>query len=352
MSNSLYDRYAARYPGLLANLENARRRGRLAHAYLLHADTERARREFSVVLSQLAACPESRNGRPCTACRVCRQLEAGNYPEFHTLSPIGKMYQIQVGDRTNPEPNTLRFFEEQFFLTSTGGANRKIGVIYDADRMGDEAQNALLKTLEEPPPETLLILASGNPAALLPTTRSRCQGLLLLENHCEFDFPGLNEVIGTLNTLCFGARGDLVAAEEGAAVLVKVASALNADAAARVAEEWKPKVVAAAQNDPAMAKRIELQQQAAANGAYRKERGQFLAVIHTFCAQLFLLASGASGETLANPELLAGVSLPESFDEKRAAAVLQEAEDLLYTLRFNVNEELALRTFAANLALK
>lgn len=75
MSTSLYNSYLERYPVILRHLENARRNGRLSHAFLLQADTERARREFATVLSQLAACPESRDGRPCGVCRVCRQIE-------------------------------------------------------------------------------------------------------------------------------------------------------------------------------------------------------------------------------------------------------------------------------------
>ena len=244
---SLYDNYASNYPALVSHLENARKHHRLAHAFLVHADTERARREFAVVLAQIAACPDSREGRPCTVCRVCRQLEQGTYSEFYTLSPVGKMYFIKIGERGKPEPNTLRYFEEQFHLTSTGGANRKVGVIYDADRMNDESQNALLKTLEEPPPETLLILTTGNPASLLPTTRSRCQQISLLTNRCEFDFAGKEQVFAALGALFFEARGDLAKAEAGAAQLIQVASGLNSDAGGRTAGEWTARLTAAAQ---------------------------------------------------------------------------------------------------------
>ena len=139
---SLYDNYAFNYPARVSHLENARKHHRLAHAFLVHADTERARREFAVVLAQIAACPDSREGRPCTVCRVCRQLEQGTYSEFYTLSPVGKMYFIKIGERGKPEPNTLRYFEEQFHLTSTGGANRKVGVIYDSS---DDYSSGLYK---------------------------------------------------------------------------------------------------------------------------------------------------------------------------------------------------------------
>ena len=268
MSTSLYNSYLERYPVILRHLENARRNGRLSHAFLLQADTERARREFATVLSQLAACPESRDGRPCGVCRVCRQIEERNYAEFYTLTPVGKMYEVKIGDRTNPEPNTLRYFEKQFHLTSTSGGRCKVGVIFDADRMNEESQNALLKTLEEPPPETLLILATGNPAALLPTTRSRCQLLPLLTNRCEYSFPGAAELIGALNLLVTKARGDLALAEEQAAAICRVAAGLNSDATGRTAAEWEGRLNAAAQTgDAAFVKRVEAQALDAGYGA-------------------------------------------------------------------------------------
>ncbi len=348
----LYDTYRARYPELVGHLENARKRNRLSHAFLLHADNETLRREFSIVLAQLAACPESRDGRPCTVCRVCRSLEEGTYPELYFLAPVGKMYQIKIGDRGKPEPNTLRFFEEQFHLTSTGGGNCKVGIICDADRMNDESQNALLKTLEEPPPQTLLILTTGNPSALLPTTRSRCQLVPLLTNRCEFDFAGKEAVCAALAKLCFESRGDLAAAEAGAAELIRLSAGLSSDASARIAEAWKSRLAAAEQTgDPGLVKRTRALVDDAAAGACMKERGLFLETIRTFCSQLELLANGVSVTDLANPELFENLPLPE-LEPERAELFRREAEELLFTLRFNVNEELALRTFAVNLAMK
>ncbi len=348
-----YEKYRAAFPALVVQLENARLHRRLSHAFLLQADSDRARREFAAVLAQIAACPESSGGRPCLGCRVCRELEAGTYPELYTLSPVGKMYQIKVGDRKDPEPNTLRYFEEQFHLTSTGAAGKKIGVIHDCDRMNPESQNAFLKTLEEPPPETLLILTTGNPSALLPTTRSRCQLLPLLENRCEFGFAGAERVFEALHTLLFEARGDLARAEEAAAGLLGVAAGLNAAAGGGVEKAWEERLAAAAQTgEKSLVKRMEELAADEAFGACRKERLLFLSAIHTFCAQVFLLASGAPAGELANPEVFAGRKLPERIDSGLGLLAVREADDLLYTLRFNVSDELALRTFAVNLAMK
>ena len=82
-----------------------------------------------------------------------------------------------------------------------------------------------------------------------------------------------------------------------------------------------------------------------------KERGLFLETIRTFCSQLELLANGVSVTDLANPELFENLPPPE-LEPERAELFRREAEELLFTLRFNVNEELALRTFAVNLAMK
>lgn len=352
MPTNLYDKYRKLYPVVLQHLENASRAGRLTHAFLLQADSERVRREFATVLAQLAACPAGRDGKPCGICRVCRGIESGNYQELYTLTPVGKMYEIKIGDRNNPEPNTLRNFEKQFHLTSTSGGRRKVGIIFDADRLNEESQNALLKTLEEPPPETLLILATGNPAALLPTTRSRCQLLPLLSNRCEYDFAGVGELVAALNKLVGEARGNLALAEAQAAAICRVAAGLNSAATARTAAEWEGRIQAAAQSgDAPTVKRVEAQATDAGYGAYMKERGMFLSAIHTFAAELFQLASGVPFGELANPELFPA-GPPANVTPEFAAMVLKGADELLFTLRFNVNEELALRAFAVGTAMK
>ena len=348
---SKYEETARRWPELWQCLSRARRSGRLAHAFLIRSDLPRSREEFAVALAMLAACPAAaESGVPCGDCRACRQLENGSYPELYHLFPVGRAYQIQVGDRQNPEPNTVRYFEDQFFLTGTSGAACKVGIIHDADRMGDEAQNALLKTLEEPPPETLIILTTGNVSALLPTTRSRCQQLSLPENRIEFDFPGHEELAAVLCDLYFQGCGDVLAAERAAARMIALAGRLREEAEKQVREEWQGRLEAAAAVDGTLSKRLEKQQESAAAGAYMKSRAAFLSMLHTFFAQLYLLSVGVSRESLANPEIMV---LPSDSPLKpeRAAKVLRETEKLLFDLRFNVNEELAYRTFALQSAL-
>lgn len=343
---SFFEEYERRYPALVKQLVHAAKTGRFAHAYLVHADSPETRRGFVLALAELAACPESRDGRPCGVCRICRQIENGTYSELYRVEPTGKMGMIQVGERINPEPNTLRYFESQLGLTGISGGRRKIGIIDEADRLNDESQNALLKTLEEPPRDTLLILASGRPAALLPTTRSRCQELLLLENHCSFrPLPELCRELAHLTL----EPATLLEAEETAEHLIKAAAELNKAAEAETEAAWSERIEQAKKVDPAFGKRVEEQRDNAASGAYRRERDLFLASLHTFMAQLLLLACGARREDLPNPEQLEGIVLPAEIDADRAEKGVRLAEELLYTLRFNVSDELALRTFAVSL---
>lgn len=347
------DQAAARFPELWACLENARKQGRLGHAFLVCSEKESTREAFAVALARLAACPSaSVSGKPCGKCFSCRKLEEGTYPELRHLSPVGKMYQIQVGERINPEPNTVRYFEDSFSLTSASGADRKIGIIHDADRMNAEAQNALLKTLEEPPPETLLVLTTGNPSALLPTTRSRCQKLLLPEARVEYDFPGHGELAEALHGLFFAVSGDAVRAEALAVRMIAVAASLKGNAENETESAWAERIRQAADLDPALAKRLEKQQSASASGEHMRLRGAFLSCIRDFAGEVYMLSSGADPASLPNPELPVlpreGERLPSPAEAER---MLGNAEELLFTLRFNVNEELAIRDFVLNTAL-
>ena len=350
---SLYAEYRRRFPELISSLERARAGGRFAHSFLVSCPDYTVRREFAVVLAELAGCRSTGNGgAPDPDCDYCRRLEAGTYPEFHTLSPMGKMYFIKVGDRINPEPNTLRSFLQRFDFTATSAAPRKIGVICEADRMNEEAQNALLKTLEEPPPDTTLILCTGSPAALLPTTRSRCQLVNLTGVDFSFDFDGAPELFSALYECCFGRERDLVAAEKSALRIIEVAGGLSAAAEAAAEADFSAEVQTVEQlDDSAMLKRVETRRDDAAKGEYMRRRGHFVSAISTFCSQLFLLSRGAAFADLPVPSVFDGLRLPAVVPAELGDFVLKEAEELEYTLRFNVNEELALRSFAVNLTL-
>lgn len=348
---TLYSEYKTLYPEQIACLERARAGKRFSHAFLISSVSEKLRNDFAIITAQIAGCPDFDGCHIDDSCQYCRKLEDQTYPELRILSPVGKRYQIQVGERDNPEPNTVRDFINSFALTSWKNSWRKIGIIYDCDRMGTEAQNALLKTLEEPPPDTTLILVTANPTALLPTTRSRCQQIILPTKKFEYSFAGADELFAILREMCFGKK-DIITAEKCASGIIGIASSLFENVEARTKERFASHIdIAKQMEDAPMVKRLEKRQEDAVNGAYMRERRSFLSAISCFCSQIFMLSSGVAFKDLPNPELFGDTPLPE-ISPQRGKQILTQSEELEYTLRFNVNEELALRTFVLNTIMK
>jgi len=111
-----------------------------------------------------------RSIRPCRACRGCRAVEHGNHPDVHRLAPVGAGAVIPIGGGETRGVRDL--IGEVAFLPVEGGA--RVAIIESAERMTEDAQSALLKTLEEPPNGTVVIVCSEDDERLLPTIRSRC----------------------------------------------------------------------------------------------------------------------------------------------------------------------------------
>ena len=103
------------------------------------------------------------SGSTGSACRSCAMAAAGGHPDLIVIEPDGLFIKIEQ----------IRAMQAALGLTAWSGS-RKIVLIDRAERLNQEAANCLLKTLEEPPPASLLILVSASPDDLLPTLRSRC----------------------------------------------------------------------------------------------------------------------------------------------------------------------------------
>jgi DNA polymerase-3 subunit delta' len=102
----------------------------------------------------------------CDQCPSCKKINSGNHPDVSVVAPEGDGGQITV--------STIRAIEETLSFKPFEG-QWKVMIIDDADRLNQSAANAFLHTLEEPTPQSLLILVSSRPEVLLPTIRSRCQ---------------------------------------------------------------------------------------------------------------------------------------------------------------------------------
>jgi DNA polymerase III delta' subunit len=103
--------------------------------------------------------------RPCRECAACRKVAHGNHPDLHRLAPEGAGQQIRIGQ--------VQQLSSELALLPLEGRFR-IAIVEKAHRLNDDAQNALLKTLEEPPAAVAIVLAADDSARLLPTVISRC----------------------------------------------------------------------------------------------------------------------------------------------------------------------------------
>ncbi len=118
------------------------------------------------------------DARPCGTCRSCRLIDADAHQDLHRLAPEGPGRQVRIGDHQDPEPGTVRHLLRELSRLPVEGAHR-VAIVEGAHRLNEDAQNALLKTLEEPPPGATLILCADEPERLLPTVRSRTAVLRL-----------------------------------------------------------------------------------------------------------------------------------------------------------------------------
>lgn len=138
---------------------------RIAGAYLFVGPTGVGKETVARYFAQLIFCQQ--DAQPptvCGTCLACRKVDSGNHPDLQFIRPDGS--ELKIGQ--------IRELQKQIIYEPLE-ANWKVYILTDVDRMNDYAENALLKTLEEPPASSVLILLTSNIRVLLPTTRSRCQ---------------------------------------------------------------------------------------------------------------------------------------------------------------------------------
>lgn len=150
-----------------AVLRRALQNGRFPHALLIHEAPGAGGEWLAFFSAQLVLCQRGAAAAPCGACGGCRRVAALQHPDLTWLRPEGESRQIRI--------EQVRDLSADLALTSHTAGGYKVGVIAPADALNRFAANALLKTLEEPPERTLLVLVATQPSRLPPTILSRCR---------------------------------------------------------------------------------------------------------------------------------------------------------------------------------
>lgn len=164
-------------------LKNALAQGRLAHAYLLCGPRGTGKTSTGRVLAKAVNCLAGGKGEPCNACALCQAISEGR-----------AMDVIEIDAASNRGIDEIRQLRERVGFTPSQ-ARYKVYIIDEVHMLTDAASNALLKTLEEPPPHVIFVLATTEPHKVLPTILSRCQ---------RFDFRRLSQtaVVARLEYVC------------------------------------------------------------------------------------------------------------------------------------------------------
>ena len=146
------------------HLQNAISTGKISHAYIINGEKSSGKEFIAKVFAMALQC-ERGGTEPCQECRSCKQALSGNHPDiikvFHE-----KPNTISVDD--------IRTQVNGDIAVKPYSSAYKVYVINEAEKMTPQAQNAILKTLEEPPEYAVLLLLTANVNSLLPTIRSRC----------------------------------------------------------------------------------------------------------------------------------------------------------------------------------
>lgn len=150
-------------------IRNAVREDKVSHAYILNGERGAGKKMLANLFATTLLC-EKGGPDPCNECHSCRQAESGNHPDIIKVTHE-KPNSISVDDIREQVNNTIMIKPYQ--------GPYKVYIIPQADMMTPQAQNALLKTIEEPPEYAVIMLLTENADTLLPTINSRCVMLKL-----------------------------------------------------------------------------------------------------------------------------------------------------------------------------
>jgi DNA polymerase-3 subunit delta' len=170
----------------MAALGAAHEQGRMPHALLIHEAPGTGGDWLAGWAAALVLC-EPRKAAPCGKCTACRRTAGLLHPDVNWVRPQEDSRQIRI--------EQVRELSGELALTSHSGGY-KVGILTPADALNRFAANALLKTLEEPPARTLLILVATEPSRLPPTVLSRCQRLRIRAPERTESIAWLTEVRG------------------------------------------------------------------------------------------------------------------------------------------------------------
>jgi DNA polymerase III subunit delta' len=326
-------------------LQRSLARGRLGHAYLFTGEQIEVLETLAGTLAKTLNCqnPVKANGAAtdcCDACLSCKKIGHENHPDVHWARPESKSRIITI-DQT-------RELMRQIQLKPTE-ARFKVAVIVGADRMNQQAANAFLKTLEEPPADSIIVLLSNEPSRLLETILSRCLRLnFSTETRRELEpeqavwLQQFSSTAAAEQKSLFGRYRLLDSLlQRLGAIRAQTEEVLSArsplekygDAEKELREKWEDELTAAIEAE------------------YRRHRADVLRLLQWWLRDVWLHTLAAGENLLHLPQIAGADEVARRITPKQAQenlSVLEQTQRLLHT---NVQEALALEVGLLKLEL-
>ncbi len=307
-------------------LHHAIESNRVAHAYLISGESGSGKRTLAGAFAGALLCQEQTTGA-CGQCGSCRLIEAGNHPDVAIVEPQAGRIRI----------DQIRGLKDKFALQSYAGG-WKVGTIIDAEVMTEAAANSLLKLLEEPSGQAVIMLLSSNPSMLLPTIVSRCQMIKMnrlprakIAAYLEDEYGISWETAMVIAGLADGCLGQ--------ARVIAGADSLV----------WKDRVLAVMTDE--RARGLEALRLAAALDNEPDAIEFVLHVLTTWFRDLLLVAKGCPRELVVHQDHFTHLlAQSKTYETLACQEAVFQIEDTLRAIRSNANRRLALDTLFYQIA--
>ena len=318
------------------HIATAHRHGRLAHALLISGSDGAGKSNLAAKISWLLQ-GKATQGMDLLGESISQEAPPLEEQECDAV-------QVVRPEKLSRIVNVDRIREVEDRLHKASGKNVwKIVVIVHADRMNPQAQNAFLKTLEEPPNNTILMLLTSQPQALLPTILSRCLQLPLM-GKTDYRAHGGQELIQTLNRVASASFGTPWGALTIKNAFTQVIERRKAELETHEDQLYAAEKKHYAQStDGRWLKDREDFHKAASRSAYLAERSRFFDILMAWMADALRYQSGAPCEDFPEvAHLIEKISLTENISTMLSR--VEALEDLRATLETNAQEQMAVES--------
>jgi DNA polymerase III subunit delta' len=317
-------------------LQRSLARGRLGHAYLFTGHRLEKLESLARTLAKTLNCqkPVKTEGAAtdcCDECPDCRKIDHETHADVHWARPESKSRIVTV--------EQMRGLMREIQLKPTD-AEYKVAIIAAADRLNPQAANAFLKTLEEPPARSVLILLSTEPQRILETILSRCLRLNFSTEGAHVLDEAQSQWLTQFGALAAGEQKSLLGRyrlldtllQKLGEIRARVDEALTARSPLQRYDEMEKD----------LRERWEDELAAAIEAEYRRQRADLLLLVQWWLRDVWLRTLAVGGELLNFPQVAGAEAVARKITPRQALDNLQTLEQTQRLLHTNVQEALAL----------